>query len=137
MMIPTSCFLISTVLKIKRPMINVKIGVRLFSKPATEESTLICAMAYRKDGMPLPHKPIMIKYFSFSQGTSLKWWIKKGIKAMVAMVILIAPTSRAEKANKDFLININELPHTKLSITSAIQDNNEVFDLMAFIVKDL
>ena len=45
---------------------------------------------------------------------------------MNAMATLPAPTCPGEKANKDFFINMNELPQIRLSTKSSSHDRRSV-----------
>ena len=71
-------------------------------------------MAYINAGIPLPVKPTNRKNFHLLQSTFLSCHNRKGVKAIADIEIRMQATSKGSNEINAFLINIKELPQTKL-----------------------
>lgn len=100
----------------------VKIGTNEFITPVMALSSLVCAIANRKEGMRLPKNPAASRGIMVFLGTFFKRKIANGIKQIEADTIRNEPTSCGDIASNPFLIKMNELPHIRdrpISITQA------------------
>ena len=70
-LIPSRCFHENFLPNANKASIKVKIGVSALSRPATPLEILVCAVAYKKAGNPLPQSPMMNRGSILCQGMDL------------------------------------------------------------------
>ena len=79
--------------------------------PANELLTFVCAIGNKNIGTKFPRAPATINQESVLRSIFFKAGKPIHIKIIPDTITLIAPTWYGEKASKDFLIKIKELPH--------------------------
>lgn len=131
--IPIICDLPSLFPKTMKPMITVKIGVKLLSIPANPDVNPVWANGNKKAGIKFPETPTIRTpdsiFLSFIFFNALK---AKGLKTNAAISILRAPTCSKEKIFSLFevyiplFIRMNELPQIRESRMSKIQFLNSL-----------
>ena len=110
-------------------------GVRLLSNPATELLICVCAKENKNAGMPLPVSPTATNLGHCDQSVSLRCQYTIGAKAKEEIPNLRQASCTGSNASKDFLIKINEHPHTKLNMIKMTQEMFSIGFLSIFKYK--